>query len=72
MNKSEVKTLLKGVVLTALMESLVEQDLKPSQEMLDAVLAFNRDLELVPAGTLDRLVTDVFVDLLAAIDNIGE
>jgi len=66
------KVMIKGVILTALMEALIETDQKPTQAHIDAVLKFNRELDQFPASTLDRSVIEVFEGLLEAVDMIPD
>ncbi len=73
MNKVS-KVMLKGVVLTALMEFLIDQGKEPSPEQIDAAMQFNAELEeLGGAGVaaLDKTVEEAFDDLMTAIDTIA-
>jgi hypothetical protein len=68
------KTLLKAIVLTALMQSLKEQGIEPTPEMTDAVHGFNDDIEALEAdgvAELDKPITEVWEPLLAALDTIS-
>lgn len=66
------KVMIKGVILTALMEALIESDRQPTEAHIAAVLKFNNELDQFPASTLDRSVIDVFEELIEAVELIPD
>ncbi len=66
------KVMIKGVILTALMEALIESGQQPTREQLLAVVKFNEELDQFPASTLDRSVIEVFEELIEAVDLIPD
>jgi hypothetical protein len=69
------KTLLKAVVMTALMESLQSQGKQPTEAHRAVVLEFNDELAALEAAgiaALDQPIDDVFESLLATLDTLEE
>jgi hypothetical protein len=67
------KIMLKAIVLTALMKSVEQQQRAPTQAEIEAVEAFNEEIEAAAVGgLLDKDVDEVFEELLAAIETLEE
>jgi hypothetical protein len=67
------KTMLKGLVLTALMQAIQAEGRKPNEAEIKAVNDFNQELDTaLDGGLLDRSVTEVFPELLAALETLEE
>jgi hypothetical protein len=65
---NSTKVMLKGIILTQLMQSLQSQGLGPTQEMCSAFEAFNEELEAVGTETLDQPIENVWQHLLNAVE----
>lgn len=67
------KVMLKGLVLTALMQAIQAEGRKPNEAEINAVNDFNQELDTaLDGGLLDRPITEVFPELLAALETLEE
>lgn len=70
-----VKTQLKSLVLSALMQSVVQQGIEFTAAQRTAILGFNEEMDAAEAygdPRIDKTIDDIYESLLDAIDTLPE